>query len=178
MVIRRVARFADEPPQRALASFRRTHRQALGHGIFVGLAAGTAVAGVTVLAMVVRWVAGGHGPAYSWLWLTFAFIAPLIVGIVIGGSLGTRVGADADDLGVHAAPSALGTFGGWPTIADIRTERRGRRTVMMLYLDDGNVVRMPAPYDGPYLAHDPSFERKYFTLLNLWETHRNWKSRA
>jgi hypothetical protein len=178
MVMRRIPRFTAEPPQRLLASFRRTHRQALGHGIFVGLVAGAVLAGATVIALLVRRIAGGHGPPYTWTSLIYAFLVPLIVGILIGGSLGTRVGADADDLGVHAVPAAPNSFGGWPAITDIRAERRGQRTVIMLYMDNGKAVRLPAPYSGPILAHDASLERKFFTLLNLWETHRNWKSRT
>ena len=178
MVIRRIPRFAAEPPQRVLASFRRTHRQALGHGVVIGLLAGAALAGATVIAALVRWVAGGHGPPSVWLWLIFALMVPLIVGILVGGSIGTRVGADADDLGVYPAPAASGGFVGWPAIIDVRAERLARRTVVTLYTDRGTAVRLPAPYDGEYMAHDPNFERKYFTLLNLWETHRNWKSRT
>lgn len=178
MVMRRIPRFAAAPAQPMLASFRRTHRQALGRGIYVGLVAAAALAGVTLIAVLVRRITGGHGPPYTWMWLIFAFLVPLIVATLVGGSLGMRVGADADDLGVQGVPVALSSFGGWPAITDIRAERRGRRTVIMLYLDNGRAERLPAPYDGPYLAHDPSFERKFFTLLNLWETHRNWGSRA
>jgi hypothetical protein len=178
MVMRRIPRFTGEPPQRVLASFRRTHSQALGHGIFVGLVAGAVLAGATVIAFLVRRIAGGHGPPYTSMWLIFAFMMPLIVGVLIGGSLGTRVGADADDLGVHVVPRPLNSFSGWPAITDIRAERRGQRTVIMLYMDNGTAVRLPAPYSGPILAHDASLERKFFTLLNLWETHRNWKSKT
>jgi len=42
----------------------------------------------------------------------------------------------------------------------------------------GNVApaRLLAPYDGDLLARDANFEHKFFMLLNLWETHRNWKN--
>jgi hypothetical protein len=176
MVMRRVTRFHDES-QRVLASFRRTRRQAVGRGIMVGAVAGGLLAGATLIAIGVRWIAGGHGPPYPWLWLIFAFMIPLIVGVLLGGSAGTRVGVIADDLGVNATPAALGSFG-WLSIIEIQAERRRSRTMVVLCLDDGKSVRLPAPYDGTGLAHDPSFERKYFTLLNLWETHRNWKSRT
>ncbi len=175
MVIRRGARYADEPPQGVLASFRRTYRQALGHGLMLGVIAGAALAGATFVAVVVRWIAGGGSPRYFAVWLVLGFLVPLIVGALAGAWLGIRLGADADDLGVRSVPA--GGVTGWPAIADIRVERRRARTVIALYLINGRTVRLPAPYDGEYLAHDPSFERKYFTLLNLWETHRNWRNR-
>jgi len=50
--------------------------------------------------------------------------------------------------------------------------------VVAAYLDSGRVIRLRAPYDGGLLDHDPDFERKFFTLRNLWETHRNSRKPA
>jgi hypothetical protein len=65
----------------------------------------------------------------------------------------------------------------WRRVVDIRAERHGARTVAAVYLDTGVVLWLPAPYDGRFLARDPRFEWKLFTLRNLWETHRSSGSR-
>lgn len=174
MVIRRIVRLTDEPPQRLIASFRRTRRQAVGHGIVLGAVAGATLACVTLIAIAVRWIAGGHAPPQALWWPIFAFTVPLAIGVLVGGFLGTRVGVDADDLGIYSVPAAM--FGAWTAIVDIRAERRRSRTVVVLYLENTEAVSLAAPYDGPVFAHDPGFERRFFTLLNLWETHRNWRS--
>jgi hypothetical protein len=173
---RRLPYGGDGP--RLLAAFRRTRRQALGHGLFVGLLAASALVVAVLVATIVRWESDGHGLPAPWIWFTAALIAPVVVGTVVGAATGVRTGVDADDLGIHRVPPLPRSFGPWAAIADIRAERRRSRTIIAIYLESGAVLRLRAPYDGTLLGHDPRFERKFFTLLNLWETHRNWRSRT
>jgi hypothetical protein len=120
----------------------------------------------------------GSGARRDW-WP--AVLVPLLGGALIGavaGLLGGRsTGVDADDLGLHRVPSVSARwpppFAPWQRISDIRAERRGSRTVVAIYFDFGSVSRLPAPYDGRWLARDAQFEWKLFTLRNLWETHRS-----
>jgi hypothetical protein len=61
----------------------------------------------------------------------------------------------------------------WRRVEDLRTERRGGRIRISVYLAGGHALRLPAPYDGRLLSADPQFERKLFMLRHLWETHRH-----
>ena len=177
MVMRRLSRFEDGPPQRQLAIFRRTPFQALGQGLFVGAIAGLLLVVVSAAAMAVRWLSGGHTPPTALEWAAYAFVWPLGVGAVVGMAFGARAGAVADDVGLKATPSTHRASAAWTEIVDIRAERRRSRTVVVVYPEDGPPMRLLAPYDGGALSHDAHFERKYFMLLNLWETHRSWKKR-
>jgi hypothetical protein len=176
VVMRRAPRFEDGPPKITLAEIRRTPLQALGQGLFAGAVGGAILLLVSGVALVVRWLAGGGTPAYTLTWAVFAFGVPLAAGAVAGLFVGTRVGVDVDDLGLRMRPAAHRPYAPWLEIVDIRTERRRTRTVVAVYLKEGPPVRLHAPYDGGALSHDPSFERKYFTLRNLWETHRSWRN--
>jgi hypothetical protein len=158
--------------------FRRTRRQAIGHGLFLGMVAGAALFTAGVVAVVFRAATTGGIWRHASLALISLLVLPAAVGAAIGTFSGVRTGVDADDLGIHSVPPLPRSFGPWPAIADIRAERRRSKTVVAIYLESGAVLRLRAPYDGQLLAHDPRFERKYFTLLNLWETHRNWRSRT
>jgi hypothetical protein len=146
--------------------------------LFVGLIIGVALVAVGIVVIIVGWVDMGHSPPYPWAWLISALVVPTAIAAVVGGTSDVRIGVDADDLGIHSVPPQPRSFGPWAAIADIRVERRRSRTVVVLYLESGAVLRLRAPYDGLLLSRDPRFERKFFTLLNLWETHRNWRSRA
>jgi hypothetical protein len=110
------------------------------------------------------------------LWLALA--APLAVGPVVGAALavlfGRDEGADVDDFGIHTVPGTAGGDAPWHRIKDLRAERRGGRTHVAVYLDSGQILRLPAPYDGGIAARDPRFERKLFMLRHLWETHRSF----
>jgi hypothetical protein len=163
-----------------LVGFRWTWRQALARGLqlgaFLALAViAVALAAVGVPRLVDRLASGGGGsvnlPPLAWVAI---IVVPLLLGAAIGLARGRHIGADVDDLGIHQVPSAPRSFAPWQRIADIRAERRRRRTVVSVYLDSGAMLRLRAPYDGPLLAHDPLFEQKMFNLRNLWETHRRW----
>jgi hypothetical protein len=177
MVLRRVTPHGGESP-RLLATFRRTRAQALGHGFFVGAVVGAILLAVGIVATIVRDVMAGHVWPYPWLWLLLALIVPIVVGGIIGTLIGGRSGADADILGIHSVPPLPRSFGPWPSIVDIRAERRRGRTIVAVYLESGSVLRLRAPYDGRLLGRNPRFEREVFLLMNLWETHRNRPRRA
>jgi hypothetical protein len=94
--------------------------------------------------------------------------------VVLGlgaGLLGALPGTEVDDAGIRPA---TGPDIPWSAVLDMRAERHGRRTVVALRLDSGEVRQLRAPYDGCFLAHDQEFECKLFALRNLWETHRRW----
>lgn len=150
-----------------LARFRPTPLQGMARGVATGALAGAAS---LVLVAVTHLALGGA----RWWVPVAAFSLPLLGGAALGPSLARDCGADADDLGIHRAPASPPSFSPWRGIVDIRAERRGPRLVVAVYLDTGVVHRLPAPYDGRLLARDPDFERKLFTLRNLWETHRSW----
>jgi hypothetical protein len=177
MVLRRVTPHSGDGP-RLLAAFRRTRQQALGHGLFLGTVVGSTLLVVGGVAALIRNMAAAAEWPHIWLWLLVALILPLVIGGLIGTAIGGRTGVDADDLGIHSVPPLPRSFGPWSSIVDIRAERRRSRTIVAIYLESGAVLRLRAPYDGKLLGRDPRFERKYFTLLNLWETHRNWRSRT
>lgn len=139
-----------------------------------GTVQGVVVAGVAVLA--VGMVVAFTEVRFDWRW-SAAFTLPVALGAAAGLVTRLGVGTDADDLGVHRVPAMPPRWppplAPWARIADIRAERHGARTVIAVYLDTGVVSRLPAPYDGRFLAHDPQFEWKLFTLRNLWATHRS-----
>ena len=162
-----------------LATFRPTWRQAFWAGLYLGGATAFAAAlTASVVAFVPPKLGRFTGPALhaavlpgaAWL----AILAPLPVGALIGLVLGRRRGISLDGRGVHALPPSRGGVAPWSMVADVRAERRRRRTVVAVYLRDGSILRLRAPYDGELLARDPDFERKLFMICHLWETHRNW----
>lgn len=172
MVLRRIPPHDDPQPPNRQAAFRRTPRQAAGRGLYLGALTAALLTVVAAAVLGGLRMLGARSPAYPWTWiLVFGVLVVLAVCAV-------RVGVDADDRGLHAVPRSERLSAPWPAILDVRTERRRSRTVVAVYLDDGAVLRLRAPYDGRLLAHDPAFERKMFTLLNVWETHRNWHGPA
>jgi hypothetical protein len=150
-----------------LARFRPTGRQAAARGAFAGAVVGAVLAGLVVASHLTAGRAG-------WWTALAALGVPLAAGVLLGPALIRGSGADVDGQGIHPTPASPYSFAPWRRIVDIRPERRGRRTVVSVYLDSGVVHRLAAPYDGALLAGDPDFERKLFTLRNLWETHRSW----
>jgi hypothetical protein len=60
----------------------------------------------------------------------------------------------------------------WSHVVDLRAERRGKRTVVSVYLESGASVQLQAPYTGEFFAADPQFELKVFALSHLWRSHR------
>jgi hypothetical protein len=177
MVIRRLEPRADGPPPRVEAAFRPTVRQALGQGLYLGGLVGLSLATLGAGAAAVWWSAGRPEPDHTGLALLAVAVVPALLGGLGGVLLGVRLGTDADDRGIHRVPAGSRASAPWPEIVDIREERRRNRTIVAIYLDSGGVLPLRAPYDGRLLAHDPAYERKVFTLLNLWETHRNWRNR-
>lgn len=143
----------------ALVSFRPTWRQAIWHGL-----------GAAAVCAVVTLAVGFAVPAdYR---LAVIVLPPLAVGVA-GVVSGRRCGTEIDDSGIRRT-TPLGGAASWRQVVDIRPERRGHRTVVAVYLDSGQTLRLPAPYDGMWLARDPFFERRLFMLVHLWETHRDW----
>ncbi|HKS98225.1 MAG TPA: hypothetical protein VJT31_01745 [Rugosimonospora sp.] len=159
-----------------MASFRRTRRQVLGHHLYLGALAGSGLAIAVGLWLLVRRIGGDTDPrGYLAGWLVAALL-PVAVALVTAVA-GRRTGVDADDAGLRRVPAAADGYWPWPRVVDIRAQRRGARTVIAIDLDSGVVLRLPAPYHGRLLGADPEFEHKYFTLRNLWETHRRASAR-
>lgn len=141
----------------------------------MGAAGSAALALVAALADGFAARAGDVGVPPENVWL--AVPAPLVVGVVAGLATGRRPGVVLDPLGMHRLPAVRDGFTPWRQVLDVRTERRRRRTAVVVYLRDGSAVRLPAPYHGGLLGRDPGFERKLFTICHLWETHRTRRSR-
>jgi hypothetical protein len=144
----------------AVVSFRPTWRQAIGHGLW----AGVVCAAVALLVAFV--VPAGLRPA--------VLVVPPLVVVLVGVVAGRRGGTEVDEYGIRRTVPALPGVASWRQVVDIRPERRHRRTVVAVYLESGETLRLPAPYDGLWLARDPFFERRLFMLVHLWETHRDW----
>ena len=149
---------------------RPTAAQAAGRGALAGAAVGAAG---SLVAAVAGWlVTGGLGPA-GWV----AVLVPLMVGGSVGAGLGLvygrAEGVDIDELGIRSVPAAVHAYASWRHVVDLRTERRGGRIHVAVFLRDGRSVRLRAPYSGRLLAADPEFERKLFMLRHLWIAHRH-----
>jgi hypothetical protein len=162
-----------------LASYRLTWRQAFTRGLGLGVLAALPVlliVGTLMLAPgAVDAVAGTalrrHPlPQVAWL----AVLAPLPVGVLAAVAARYRPRALIDETGVHVGRRGPNGFAPWRLIVDVRAERRRRRTVVAIYLDDDTALRMRAPFDGDLLGRDPRFEQKLFMIRQLWETHRDW----
>lgn len=146
--------------------FRPTSKQVSGCAARIGLLA-SLVAAIPFFAVVVRddlmWTSVGLLP------LSF------VTGAVLSAPLVRCGGINLDETGVH--PVLLGPArwecAPWHLITDIRAERRGTRTVPVIYLDSGRVWRLRVPYDGMLLAADPHFDEKVCTLRNMWKTYRS-----
>ncbi len=136
-----------------------------------GAAAGMAVC----LVLVLLSATGVDVRAGASEWLAAIPIAVLaLLGGAAGVSLGRVQGTDVDDSGLHPVPDQVGGYVAWRRVDDLYTERRGGRTRIVVQLDNGQVARLRAPYDGRWFAHDPAFERKMFMLRHLWATHRGY----
>ena len=158
------------PDGRLLASYRPTVRQVLGRTLGIG----AAVALGTALAVVVVALWGSRSP-----WIYLVFLPLIATGIFLAlAERGRRGGVDATEQGltrVMPRPAA-DRFVPWSQVVDIRTERRGWRTVVVIARTTGDQWRLRAPYDGRWLSGDSQFEPKLFNLRNLWETYRTWNT--
>lgn len=115
----------------------------------------------------------------SW-WELAAVPAAFAVGMAFTLPLVRRGGVDLDEFGVRPVLSgpARRECAPWQDIVDIRAERRGSRTVPVIYLESGKVWRLRVPYDGGFLGRDPLFDQKLGTMRNMWDNYRNWRSPA
>ena len=151
-----------------MVSLRPTVAQAMGRGGYLGVLLGAAASGVAALTW---WLTGG------WLgggWPA-ALASPIlgISGALLGLVFGRAEGADVDDIGVRPVPDLSMGRVPWRRIEDVRTERRGGRILVAVYLTGGRALRLAAPYHGRLLGADPRFESKLFMVRHLWETHRH-----
>lgn len=150
------------------ATFRPTWQQALGHGLYLG--ALSAVAGVTAALMVtLAWPDGGGPPGWAF---AAVFTVPLLLGAILGVMAGRRTGVEVGARGIRTSSVFGEGVAPWHRVVDLRAERRGRRTVVAVYLDSGTSVQLHAPYSGGLFAADPQFELKVFALSHLWRSHR------
>ena len=158
--------------------FRPTVGQVLGRGAAIGGVVGVGLVGALALLGALEVLTSFGLPARLGVRGWLAVAAPLAVGPVVGGAFavlfGRDEGADVDDVGIHTVPPTVGGDAPWHRIEDLRAERRGGRTHVAVHLDSGQILRLPAPYDGGIAARDPQFERKLFMLRHLWETHRSF----
>ncbi len=144
----------------ALVSFRPTWLQAIVHGLWAGVIC-------AVVALAVAFVVPAR--------LRPAIVVGLPLVVALAGVVAGRRGAtEIVEYGIRRAGPGLAGVACWRQVVDIRPERRRHRTVVAVYLDSGETLRLPAPYDGRWLARDPFFERRLFMLVHLWETHRDW----
>jgi hypothetical protein len=155
-------------------SFRPTCLQALGRGSYLGGLVGL-VACFASAVLVLTGVTGGGLPAHL---VPFLPLVPLLAGVLVGSLLGPvfcrHEGADIDDLGIRSVPRRHGGDTAWQCIEDLRAERRGGRTRVAVYVDNGQIGWLRAPYSGRLLATDREFERKLFMLRNVLATHRSF----
>lgn len=161
-----------------LVNFRPTWRQALSGGLYLGLSGSLTLALTAFAAIVVPTLLdkvagttlnGSTVPGAAWL----AVLAPLPVCVLGGLTVGRRLGTRLDHEGVRSLPLAPDGLAPWALVVDVRAERRRRRTIVAVYLRDGSILRLRAPYDGELLGRDPQFERKLFMICHQWETHRH-----
>ncbi|MFC4068091.1 hypothetical protein [Actinoplanes subglobosus] len=147
------------------ATFRPTWQQGLGHGLYLGVFG--AVASVTTGVMTSFL---GFGPS-GWMWAAL-ILFPLMLGAAAGLLAGRRTGVEVGDCGIRTSSVFEEGLAPWSRVVDLRAERRGRRTVVSVYLDSGASVQLHAPYSGGLFAADPQFELKVFALSHLWRSHR------
>jgi hypothetical protein len=155
-----------------MVSLRPTAAQAMGRGGYLGVLLGLAASAVAALTW---WLTGGWLAA-GWPAVLLPPIMGGISGALLGLAFGRAEGADVDDIGVRPVPDLSMGRVPWRRIEDLRTERRGGRIRVAVYLTGGRALRLAAPYDGRLLGADPRFERKLFMLRHLWETHRHARS--
>jgi hypothetical protein len=152
------------PDGSALVLYRPTWRQAVGGSVVPVLV----LAVVATLAVT----AAEHGRGHRWPVAHWLAVAAALALLAFATLLTRRRGVAATEAGLRAVGPRRPRKATWQQVVDVRTERRGNRSVVVVDLDTGRVWRLAAPYDGPALHRDPEFEEKLFTLRDLWETYR------
>lgn len=112
------------------------------------------------------------------LWINFLAIpVAFIGGAVVSVAIMSRAGVDLDEAGIHPLlPGSLRRLHvPWHLITDIRAERRGTKTVPVVYIASQKVWRLRVPYDSSLLGGDPQFDKKICTMRNMWETYHSWR---
>lgn len=115
-------------------------------------------------------VSGGWRPGV----LGVIVLAAAAIAWAVAGWGSRRVGVVVDEQGVR--PIAGGGRGWhWTAVADIRAERRGGRTVPVVYPVDParDPWRLRVPYSGRALAVDEELDEKIFVMRSLWGSHRH-----
>ena len=152
------------PEGRVLVSYRPTVRQLLSRN---ALACGVIGLGALVVIAVIAM----GGVDSLWVYVgALLLVTGLAVAVVIEHS--RRGGVDVTEQGLRRVGTRSTRFVPWSQVLEIRTERRGWSTVVVVALTNGRRLRLRAPYDSDWLDHDPDFEPKFFNLRNLWETYR------
>ncbi|WP_100444605.1 hypothetical protein [Glycomyces xiaoerkulensis] len=148
-------------------TFRPTSRQVLGRALFIAaLACAVALLpAVAYMSATGRW----HPAVLSGIGLAVVALAVLVA---LRGA--RRVGVVLDRSGVHPIAGRPDRYARWTRITDIRAERRGGRTVPVVYLHDPAQPpwRLRAPYSGRALAADDELDMKIFVMRSLWESYK------
>jgi hypothetical protein len=152
-------------------TFRPTPRQILGRTLFIGVFACAVALLPVAVAMAVR-------REWDLVLLGVVVVLVAVVAVLVAVRGAVHVGVALDERGVHPlepGPARQGYCANWRDIEDIRAERRGGRTVPVVYFADGGTRpwRLRAPYSGRGLAVDPELDEKIFIMRSLWETYRN-----
>jgi hypothetical protein len=97
-----------------------------------------------------------------------------IIVIVLSALIVPLARVTVDDIGLHprVAGRRATSFGAWRSIVDLRTERRGTRTILAVYLETGTIWRLQTPYSGAALARDRHFDEKVESIRQRWQAHR------
>ncbi|WP_422770620.1 hypothetical protein ACN28C_28640 [Plantactinospora sp. WMMC1484] len=147
-----------------LAEFRLSWRQAVVRGLrWGGLGSGAVIVLVSALP--------GQRELTELAWI--AVLAPLPLGVLCGAADRVLARTRLDEAGLRGRAYGTYAFVPWLRVADIRAERRRDRTVVAVYLTDGGMLRLHAPYDGGLFDRDPRFEQKLVLICQVWEAHRH-----
>ena len=152
----------------AKITFRPSPRQIAGRTLLIALLAGA----VTLLPVGLCMAFTGR-----WLPVPLAAVSSAVVltalAVAVRGS--RRVGVVVDERGIRPL-AGRGELGwSWTAVADIRAERRGGRTVPVVYPVDParGPWRLRAPYSGRALAADEALDEKIFVMRSLWGSYRH-----
>lgn len=110
-------------------------------------------------------------------WAEIGYVAVLVFVLatlpcLVAPRLMGRNGIAADDLGIRRNRRFVAAFAPWNKIIDIRVEPSFGRERVAFHLDSGRIWRLPTPYSGRLLAHDPEFTGKVEMLRGMWAARR------